>query len=150
MKRLPAIVLLLLLAAAHAAAQQPSNWSPVRQLTAGAEVRAIVDPGVSHVGAFRSADDDSITVLIDGTDHRLLRAGVRELATAGTSRKKNLWWGLAIGAAASVVAVSLQCRGESSSCNEGAPVLFYPIAGAGVAIGAFMAPQKVWREVYTR
>lgn len=144
------LLVLLVLAASPAAAQQSSNWSPVRQLTAGAAIRAIADPGVTHAGSVRSSDDDSLTLVVDGTDLRLSRAAVREVAVAAKSRKKNIWWGLAIGAAASVVAVSLQCQGEDSSCNEGAPAWFYPLAGGGLAVGALLPPRTVWREVYVR
>lgn len=150
MRRLPVAFVLLVLAAAATAAQQPSNWSPVAQLTVGAEVRALADPGVTHRGSVRSADNDSLTLEVGGTDLRLPRITVREVEVAGKSRKKNTWWGLAIGAAASVVAVSLQCQGEASSCSEGAPAWFYPMAGAGVAVGALLPPRTVWREIYSR
>ena len=131
MRRPPPIALVfLILTATSTVALQPANWSPVAQLTAGAEVRAIVDPGVTHRGSVKAADSESLTLAVDGADLRLSRSTVREVEVAGKSRKKNVWWGLAIGAAASVVAVSLQCQGEESSCNEAAPAWFYPMTGA--------------------
>lgn len=148
--RRPSAALVLLLLAASAATAQPSNWSPVSQLTAGAAVRLTADPGVTHTGAVRSTDDNSVTLLVDGADLRISRLAVRQLSVTGKSRKKNIWWGLVIGAAASVVAVSLQCRGEDSSCNEGAPAWFYPLAGGGLAVGALLPPRTVWREIYVR
>jgi hypothetical protein len=150
MRRLPAAIVLALLAAASAAAQPSSNWSPVRQLPSGAQVRAVADPGVTHLGSVRASDDESITLTVDGVDLSLPRILVREIEVAGKSRKKNIWWGLAVGAAASVVAVSLQCRGEDASCNEGAPAWFYPLAGGGLAVGALLPPRTVWRVIYRR
>jgi hypothetical protein len=150
MRRLPAAIVLALLAATSAAAQPSSNWSPVRQLPSGAQVRAVADPGVTHLGSVRASDDESITLTVDGVDLSLPRILVREIEVAGKSRKKNIWWGLAVGAAASVVAVSLQCRGEDASCNEGAPAWFYPLAGGGLAVGAFLPPRTVWRVLYRR
>jgi hypothetical protein len=150
MRRPPVALVLILLAAPPAAAQPPSNWSPVRQLSTGTAIRATADPGVTHRGSVRAADDESLTLVVDGAAVRLPRIAVREIKVAGKSRKKNIWWGLAIGAAASVVAVSLQCQGEDASCNETAPAWFYPLAGAGAAGGALLPPRVTWREVYVR
>jgi hypothetical protein len=150
MRHLLAVTLLLLTATAGGAQQPSTSWSPVRQLTPGQSIRAVVDSGVTHRGAFQSADDDFLTLLIDNRALRLPRAGVRDVSVAGTSRRRNVWWGLAIGAAVSVAAISVQCHGEDPSCNEGSPALFYPITGAGAAIGALMPPRTTWREIYAK
>lgn len=152
MRRPPPIVVavLLLTATSAAAAIQPPNWSLVRQLAAGLEVRVAADPGVVHLGVFDSADDLSLSLRVNGQAQRVDRASVREVAVAGRSRKKNVLWGLVIGVAASVAVVSLQCRGESEACQEGAPQWFYPLTGAGVGIGALLPPRQVWRQIYVR
>jgi len=126
-------------------------WSQVRQLSAGDDVRAVLRARTSHRGTFRTADDESITLLVSGGDRRLSRADVRQVSMArGASRRRHVLVGLAIGTAASVVAVSLRCRGESRGCKEVAPLYFYPLAGAGATIGAFLPPSQIWREVYAR
>lgn len=150
MRRPLAALVLIVLAAPSAAAQPPSNWSPVRQLPAGTDVRATADPGVTHQGSVGTSDDESLTLVVNGADLRLPRMAVREIDVAGKSRKKNIWWGLAIGATASLVAVSLHCRGEDSSCNESAPAWFYPFAGGGLVVGALLPPRITWRQVYVR
>ena len=151
MRRPPVAALLLLFAAATAAAQTPvSDWSNVRQLPPGQSVRVLTDAATAQAGTVTSVADDSVTLTTAGQDQRIPRAAVREVSVEGKSRKRNVWWGLAIGAAASIVAVSIECAGESAGCNEGAPAWFYPLAGAGALTGALMPPRTVWREVYVR
>jgi len=125
-------------------------WSLVRQLAAGDEVRALLDTGTSSQGTFRTADDESMT-LVSGNEQRLSRAHVRHVSVArGTHRRRHVLVGLAIGAAVSVLAVNLSCRGESRGCNEVAPAYFYPLAGAGATIGALLPAGKKWHVVYIR
>ena len=52
-----------------------------------------------------------------------------------THRKRNVLFGLALGAAAGSMATVLHCRGKSPSCNEIAPAYVLPSAGAGALIG---------------
>lgn len=91
MRHLLAVTLLLLTATAAGAQQASTSWNSVRQLTPGQNLRAVAD-GVTHRGAFQSADDDSLTLLIDNRSLRVPRTGVREVSVARTSRKKNVWW----------------------------------------------------------
>jgi hypothetical protein len=131
--------------------QAPNDraWSQVRQLLAGDEVRVVLGTAASYSGTFRMADDVAITLLVSGDDQRLSRAQVRQVSVAhARHRGRHVLVGMAIGAAASVVAVGLRCHGEASSCQEVAPAYFYPLAGAGATIGAFLPASKIWREVY--
>lgn len=74
--------------------------------------------------------------LVSGDDQRLSRAQVRQVSVAhATNRRRHVLVGVAIGAAASVVAVGLRCDGQASSCQEVAPAYFYPLAGAGATMG---------------
>lgn len=151
MRRPPFVALLLLFAATTAAAQSPVNdWSPIRQLSPGQRVRVLTDAAIVQAGTLSSVTDDSVTLNIGGQDQRLARAAVREVSVERKSRKRNVWWGLAIGAAASFVAVGIKCAGESEGCNESAPAWFYPLAGAGALTGALMPPRTVWNQVYLR
>ncbi|MEY4634625.1 MAG: hypothetical protein RJA55_423 [Acidobacteriota bacterium] len=119
MRRPPVAALLLLVAATTAAAQSPNDaWSPVRQLPLGQPVRVLTD------------------------------AAIREVSVGPRSRKRDVWWGLTLGAAASFVAVGVTCAGETEGCNEAAPAWFYPMAGVGAAIGGLMPPRTVWRPIY--
>jgi hypothetical protein len=151
MRRPPVVALLLLFAATTAAAQSPMNdWSPVRQLLPGQPVRVLTDAAILQAGTLGSVTEDSITLIVGGQDQRLARAAIREVSVERRSRKRNVWWGLAIGAAASFAAVGLSCAGESEGCSESAPAWFYPLAGAGALTGALMPPRTVWRGVYVR
>lgn len=151
MRHLPVVALLLLSAAAPVAAQTPvSDWSTVRQWSPGQNVRVLTDAAIAQAGILSNVADDSVTLTIAGQTQRLARAAIREVSVERKSRKRNVWWGLAIGAAASVVAVSINCAGESEGCSEGAPAWFYPLAGAGALTGALMPPRASWREVYRR
>jgi hypothetical protein len=124
-------------------------WSQVRQLLAGDEVRVVLGAGASYRGTFRTADDESITLLVSGDDQRLSRAQIRQVSVShGTHRRRHVLFGMAIGAAASIVAVGVRCHGQASGCQEVAPAYFYPLAGAGAAVGAFLPASKIWREVY--
>ena len=127
-----------------------ADWQHVRRLVAGDPVRALLSDGTSREGTFRTADDQSMTIQLAGRDQQLSRAGIHHVSVArGSHRRRHVLVGLVIGGAASAVAVGLSCRGHDSSCKEVAPAYFYPLAGAGAAIGALL-PAKAWREVYRR
>lgn len=126
MRRRPVVVLLLLFAA-PAAAQSPVNdWSQVRQLSPGQQVRVLTEAAIVQAGTLTSVADDSVTLSVGGQAQRVARAVIREVSVERKSRKRNVWWGLATGAAASFVAVGVKCAGESEGCNESAPAWFYP------------------------
>jgi hypothetical protein len=133
--------------------QSPDDnaWSQVRQLAAGEDVRVVLDGPASYRGTLRMADGQSITLAIASDDYRLSRARVRQVSVArATRRRRNILIGLVIGGATSAIAVGLHCRREASSCKEVAPAYFYPLAGAGAAIGALLPAAKIWQEVYAR
>lgn len=125
-----------------------SDWQHVKRLVAGDRVRVHLDDSASREGIFRGADDRSMTIQLHGRDQQLSRAGVRHVSVArGSHRRRHVLVGLVIGGAASAVAVGLSCRGQDASCKEAAPAYFYPLAGAGAAVGALL-PARVWREIY--
>lgn len=126
-------------------------WCQVAQVPAGEHVRVVLGDSTTYRGAFRMADTESITLVVAGHDQRLSRARIRQVSVArGTHRRRNVLIGLAIGGATSAVAIGLHCRGQSSGCNEVAPVYFYPLAGAGAGIGALLPAEKIWQEIYAR
>lgn len=137
------------LSAAQAPVPSPDNaaWSQVRQLAAGQDIRVALDDATSQ-GAFRAADDASITLVAAGQDQRVPRAGIRRiLVPRGTHRKRNILLGLAIGGVTGSIVVALHCRGQSPGCNEIGPAYFYPFAGAGAGIGALL-PARAWQQIY--
>jgi hypothetical protein len=124
-------------------------WLPVTQLAAGENVRVVLGGPITYQGTFRTADGESITIAVAGHDQRLSRARIRQVSVArGTHRRRNVLIGLAIGGAASAVAVGVHCRGAASSCKEVAPVYLYPLAGAGAGIGALLPAGRAWQEIY--
>lgn len=151
MRRLPVAALLLLFAATTSAAQTPaSDWSPVRKLSPGQTVRVLTDAAIAQAGTLSSVADDSVTLTIGGQDQRMARAAIREVSVGRKSRKRNVWWGFAIGAATSFVVVGVSCAAESEGCGKLAPAWFYPLAGAGALTGALRPPRTVWRPIYSR
>ena len=132
------------------AAQRPTGsdaWSEVRQLAAGQDIRVVLDEA-TRLGGFRTADEDSITLVVAGQDQRVARTGIRQILVArGTHRRRNVLLGLAIGGVTGSVVVALHCRGQSPGCNEIGPAYFYPFAGAGAGIGALL-PARAWQQIY--
>jgi hypothetical protein len=123
-------------------------WSHVRQLAAGEDIRVVLGDATSHRGAFRIADDESITLVIAGHDQRVSRAGIRRILVArGTHRRRNVLRGLVIGGASGVLVAALHCRGEAPSCKEVAPAYVYPLAGGGAGIGALL-PARERQQIY--
>jgi hypothetical protein len=130
---------------------QPTDndaWSQLRQLAAGEGIRVVLGDATSHRGAFRIADDESITLVVAGHDQRVSRASIRRILVArGTHRRRNVLLGLVIGGATGGLIATLRCRGKAPSCKEVAPAYVYPFAGAGAGIGAFL-PAREWQEIY--
>ena len=123
-------------------------WSYLTRLAENEDLRVVLANAASYQGAFRMADDQSITLVVAGQNLRVSRAGVRRISVArGTHRRRNVLLGLAIGGAAGGLVMALHCRGEASACKEWAPVYVNPAAGVGAAIGALL-PAREWQEIY--
>jgi hypothetical protein len=123
-------------------------WFHVTELTAGKSVRVVLDNATSYQGAFRMADDQSITLEVSGRNQRVSRARVRRISVArGTHRRRNVLLGLAIGGGAGAMAVALQCLGKAPACKEVAPAYVDPGLGVGTGIGALL-PGRDWQEIY--
>jgi hypothetical protein len=58
-------------------------------------------------------------------------------AARSPGRRRHIWIGVALGAAAGVVATTLHCQGQDDSCTEVAPAYVLPLAGAGGLMGRF-------------
>jgi hypothetical protein len=151
------LTLCLVGSALPAAPQEPAQtpqslenaaWFYLTRLAEGEELRVVLANGAFCQGAFRIADDQSITLVVAGQNQRVSRGRVRRISVArGTHRRRNVLLGLAIGGAAGGLAMALHCRGEASACKEWAPVYINPAAGVGAAIGALL-PSRGWQEIY--
>ena len=126
-------------------------WGPVRRVAVGHDVRVVLRNGASSQGAFRTADGESITLLVAGHEQKAARADIRQVSIVReTDRWQHVVIGLVIGGVTGGIAVGLHCRGQSASCKEVAPAYFAPGVGVGAAVGALLPPRKTWQEIYVR
>jgi hypothetical protein len=136
-------------AATQAPVQSTENdtWFDLTRLVAGEDIRVVLG-NATYRGAFRIAEDQSITLAVAGHDQRVSRASVRKISVArGMHRRRNVLLGLVIGGAAGGLALAFHCRGEASSCKEWAPLYVNPAAGAAAGIGALL-PARDWQTIY--
>ena len=123
-------------------------WFHLTRLVAGEDIRVVLSNATSYRGAFRMADDQSITLVVAGHDQRVSRARVRRISVArGMHRRRNVLLGLVIGGAAGGLVLAFHCRGEASSCKEWAPLYVNPAAGGAAGIGALL-PARDWQTIY--
>ena len=124
---------------------QDEGWSRVLALAPDCDIKVEADDTLVFRGRLHAVDDQSLTLIAAGHEQTIARGRIRRIAlNTGTShRKRNVIIGL-LGAA---VVTSLSCAGKGPACTEASPLTFYPLAGAGVLIGAAI-PSGEWKEVY--
>ena len=143
--------LLVVLSAGASAAD--SNWTTVRTLTIGGEIRVSAAGGKSFRGQLQSVSDESLVVLAANTQQSLPRADVLRVSTKGEShRKRNTLIGFGVGAGAGLgigAGMDHGCvpQGCFISNNLGKEV-FTPL---GALIGTIIGvawPTGYWHEIY--
>jgi len=149
------LVFVALAIASVVAAQPSAEWTRVKTLSPGTEVRVSVVKSKTVVGRLQTVSDNSLSINTGGgsvslESSRILRVSVRTKAR----RARSVWIGLAIGAgggaalggaAASVCAKGI-CRGHGAALVAGG-------TGGGAAIGALIGAavaHEGWREVFRK
>jgi len=124
---------------------QDDAWSRVMQLAPRADIKVELRETPSYRGAFRTADDQSITLVVGGHDQTVERGRVRRISlNRGTHHRRR---NVAIGVVLAAIVTSLTCLGKGPECTEASPLTFYPLAGAGALIGGSV-PSGDWQEIY--
>jgi hypothetical protein len=142
-----------LLAACVLVAEPAPDWSAVKALAAGSEVR-VETPAGKLTGLVQGVNDGAITLLSGKGAQTAMQSDVTRVAVKKPSRRKrNTLIGLALGASFGLV------DGSASTCNssnfngscpsqgalDAAGALVF--GGLGAAVGAVI-PTGGWREVY--
>ena len=140
--------LLIVLAAGTAAAQ----WTNVKNLAIGQEIRISLADGRSFRGEVQSVADDSLVIAAANNQQALERAQIRKIATKGEShRLRNTLIGLGVGAGAGLAFGAGTDSGCSPHCflgnNIGKEILTPLGAIVGTIIGVAW-PTGRWHEVY--
>ena len=123
---------------------QDDGWSRVMQLAPRADVNLELQTYASYRGAFRTADDQSITLVV-GKKDRIVQRNVVRRVTVNRGlhhQKRNVLIGLAL---AFVVTAVMKCRAKG--CDEASPLTFYPLAGVFTLVGA-LVPSGDGLEIY--
>ena len=127
-------------------------WSEaIRSLLPGMAVRLTLTNGSSVRGLFRDADDQGLTLTVDGVQRRLNRTDVVRLTVSqGTRRKRRETIGLAVGAAIGAWIGLRQCGSQRDNCHEEAMLYFGGPMMAGGLAGHVLPAGTAWRELYRR
>jgi hypothetical protein len=137
-------------------AQSPRGetaWARMRTLIPeGSPIRITISGRTSLRGALRAADEESITITVDGSDRRVTRADVLQVfAPSGTKRERHMSIGMIIGMAAGMFATARRCPFRNNICQEEALAeTFLPLTLGGIAVGALVPPGTAWRQIYGR
>ena len=126
-------------------------WSAaIRSLSSEVAVRVTLTNGSSVRGSFRDADDQGLTVVVDGAVRRVTRADVVRLSVSqGTRRKRRESIGMAVGAGIGAWIWLRQC-GPRGSCHEEAMLYFGGPMMAGGLVGHVLPAGTAWRDLYRR
>ena len=148
----PLAILGLLTSPSLCAAQNPA-WDTLNQLTAGQQIRVVLNDSKSYKGQFQALTDDAIVIHSKGADQTLPRQGVKMISSKCPGhRGRHALIGAAIGAGAGLgtgAAVDAQCSPQSFFCtgNQGKAIVTPLFGVLGAAIGAAL-PSGGWQELY--
>jgi len=146
------IVIGILLAAGIAAAQSPkSDWTNLKKVAAGEEIRVSMSDGKSFRGQLQSSTDDSLIMIAASSQQTLARPQVSKIAIKGKShRARNTLIGLGVGAGGGL-AIGAGVDHGCARCFFGRNIgkeIFTPV-GAIVGLGIGVAwPTGRWHDVY--
>ena len=129
---------------------QDAAW-PVMQIAPRADVQVRLDSGVTYRGAFKKADEGSVTIEVGRHDMSFDRNRITRVAVnRGTHhRKRNTAIGLLAGMLVGAAIQQAHCDPQQTYCPEGAPAGALPGMAAGALVGAAL-PSGDWQVVYRR
>lgn len=144
--------LLILLCASFAAAQS-SEWSNVKRLAKGDEIRVSTGDGKTYRGQLSEATDESLIMIAAGSQEALARAQIKQIAIQKPShRKRNTLIGLGIGVGAGLaIGTGADHSCAASGCfigpNFGKEV-FTPLGAIIGTIFGVVWPTGGWHNIY--
>jgi hypothetical protein len=130
-----------------------ADWSGVKGLEAGAQIRIGLTDGKAQRGALQSATDESLVVTTSGGQETIERSHIAKLFSKKEShRGRHVLIGLGVGTAGGLaIGAATDHTCASSSCFIGPNLgkeIFTPLGALiGLAVGAAW-PTGGWREVY--
>lgn len=133
--------------------ESKADWSNVKALAVGQEIRASMQDGKAYRGQVQSVTDDSLVMVAASSQETLDRAQVQKISTKGEShRGRNTLIGLGIGAGAGLGTGAIidhsECNGHCWFGNDYGKAILTPLgAVVGTIIGVAW-PTGRWRDVY--
>lgn len=145
--------MVLVISALTAAAQSPlQDWSQVRNLTPGTEIRVERTGGPAVRGQLRSASDESLVVAGGSAEQMLPRPQVTRVSVRGKGhRGRNALIGLAVGAGVGLVIGFATRPGPKQLNVVPDSEVIGGLTGAGALVGAVVGvaiPTGGWRQIY--
>jgi small nuclear ribonucleoprotein (snRNP)-like protein len=146
------IVIGILLAAGIAAAQSPkSDWTNLKKVAAGEEIRVSMSDGKSFRGQLQSTTDESLIMVAASAQQTLARPQIAKIAIKGAShRTRNALIGLGVGAGGGL-AIGAGVDHGCARCLFGRNLgkeIFTPMGAlVGLVVGVAW-PTGGWHDVY--
>jgi hypothetical protein len=147
------LILVPLLALVAAAGQDPpSNWSNVRMLTSGTEVRVIAAKAQAVSAKLESATDSTVVITAAAGQQTFDRAQIASISVKKNGHRfRNTLIGFAAGLVAGLglgTAVGHNCTGFW--CGPGDVILGGIVGVAGGTTAGAVWPTGGWRKIYQR
>ena len=145
----------VLIGSAICGAQNP-DWSNLKQLSPGQQVRVAINGGKSFKGEFHSVADDAVIINANGADQTLSRSTIRKVSSRSPGhRLRHAPIGAAVGAGVGLGTGAAfdnadKCTSQSVGyCTDHAgKAILTPVFGLiGAGVGALL-PSGGWQEVY--
>ena len=147
------LTVMLVMVATSAAQSSETNWSNVKTLSSGTEVRITTAKSNSVTGKLESVNDTSLTINPGRGPQSIDRQQVTRVAVRTKARRKRaMLIGLAVGAAGGAAfggAAASSC--SHNICGGYGAALIAGAAAGGAILGAVIGAavsHGAWREVY--
>ena len=129
-----------------------TNWDNVKKLSAGQEIKVVMNDAKAYQGRVDRVSDEGISVSLPKGDATLARQDILRISyKTGSHRLRNAGILAAIGGGIGALAGVGFCSDSRNSCTSTGHQLAatFPLIGGvvGAALGASM-PSDAWRDVY--
>ena len=152
MERMPRYCVALVLALPFASAiAQPStgNWSALRELAPGTELRIAMAAGRTVRGRLQSATAESVSVNSDKGQETIPRAEIRRVESKRGHRGRNTLIGLAIGAGGGLgVGAAVDSGNHTNWFPNFGKAVFTPLGAIIGAVVGVAISSGGWHEIY--
>ena len=146
------LTLLLALLGPALCAQSKLDWTSVKNLPIGQEIRVTLGDGKAFRGQVQSVTEDTLAILAANTQQSLVRSEVKKIVTKGEShRGRNTLIGLGIGAGAGLgmgAGSDATCSPHCFLGNNVGKEILTPVGAVVGTIVGLVWPTGTWHEVY--